>query len=141
MSLKDVRPGLRAFLAADSAIAALVVSGQTTRIYPGKLPQGVTATSLVYNDISSQTGLNNQGSDGLTTSRIQIAAWATTADAAQALALAVKNRLNGFAGVMGSGASQVNVQLARFETWRDDDDTDANLRGKSSDYFVTYEEF
>jgi hypothetical protein len=140
MPLKDVRPALLAFLAADAAIAALVVSGGTTRIYPFKMPQGVTATSIVYNDISGQTGLHNQGSDGLASNRIQIAAWATTADAAQALALAIKNRLHGYAGLMGSGATEVNVLLVRLDSWRDQDDTVANLRGKIADYFIDYDE-
>jgi hypothetical protein len=140
MSLKDIRPALRAFLAADAAIAALVVSGGTTRIYPVKLPQGVNATSIVYNDISSQTGLHNEGSDGLTSTRMQIAAWAQTADAAQALALAIKNRLHGYAGSMGSGGGQVNVQLARFESWRDQEDETAKLRGKLSDFIISYDE-
>lgn len=140
MSLKDIRPALRAFLAADAAIAALVVSGGTTRIYPGKMPQGITATSIVYNDISAQTGLHNQGSDGLASVRMQLAAWATTADAAQALALAIKNRLHGYAGLMGSGAAEVNVLLVRFDVWRDQDDETANLRGKVADYFIDYDE-
>lgn len=140
MSLKDIRPALRAFLVGDSAIEALVKTGSTTRIYPVKMPQGVTATSIVYNDISSQTGLHNEGSDGLTSTRMQIAAWALTADAAQSLALAIKNRLHGYAGAMGSGAAEVNVQLARFESWRDQDDTVANLRGKLADYIISYDE-
>lgn len=138
--MKDIRPALRAFLVADPAIEALVKTGSTTRIYPIKMPQGVTATSIVYNDISAQTGLHNEGSDGLTSIRMQIAAWATTADAAQALALAIKNRLHGYAGLMGSGATEVNVQLARFDSWRDQDDTVANLRGKVADYFIDYDE-
>lgn len=140
MSLKDIRPALRAFLAADAAIAALIVSGGTTRIYPGKMPQGITATSIVYNDISAQTGLHNQGSDGLTSIRMQIAAWSTTADTAQALALAIKERLHGYAGVMGSGGAAVNVLLVRFDVWRDQDDEVANLRGKVADYFIDYDE-
>lgn len=138
--MKDIRPALRAFLVADPAIEALVKTGTTTRIYPVKMPQGVTATSIVYNDISSQTGLHNEGSDGLTSTRIQIAAWALTADAAQALALAIKNRLHGYQGYMGSGGSHVWVQLARFESWEDRDDTVANLRGKLSDYIISYDE-
>ncbi len=138
--MADIRPALRAFLIADPAIEALVKTGSTTRIYPIKMPQGVTATSIVYNDISAQTGLHNEGSDGLTNIRMQIAAWAQTADAAQALALAIKNRLHGYAGLMGSGDAQVNVQLVQFDSWRDQDDTVANLRGKVADYFVNFDE-
>lgn len=138
--MADIRPALRAFLVADSAIEALVKTGSTTRIYPIKMPQGVTATSIVYNDISALIGLHNEGSDGLTSLRIQIAAWALTADAAQALALAIKNRLHGYAGTMGTGDAAVNVQLVRFDSWRDQDDTVANLRGKVCDYFIDYDE-
>jgi hypothetical protein len=138
--MSDLRPALRAFLIADPAIEALVKTGSTTRIYPIKMPQGVSAASIVYNDISAIIGLHNQGSDGLTVLRIQIAAWAKTADEAQALALAVKERLHGYAGYMGSGGSQVWVQLARFESWRDQDDTGANLRGKVADYIISYDE-
>jgi hypothetical protein len=138
--MADLRPALRAFLVAAPAIEALVKTGTTTRIYPIKMPQGVTATSIVYNDITAQTGLHNEGSDGLTSIRMQIAAWAQTADTAQALALAIKSRLHGYQGYMGSGGSQVWVQLSRFESWRDQDDTVANLRGKVADYFIDYDE-
>src|SRR5690606_11030420 len=106
MPLKDIRPALRAFLVADSAIEALAKTGTTTRIYPVKMPQGVTTTSLVYNEISGETGLHNEGSDGLASVRMQLTAWATSADAAHALFLAVKERLHGYAGVMGSGGAQ-----------------------------------
>lgn len=140
MSLKDIRPALRAFLAADAAIAALVVSGSVTRIYPGKLPQGITAASLVYSEISGQGDHHNEGASGLVRVRMQIAAWATTADAAHALFLAVKNRLDGYRGAMGSGASEVTVQGAFIDSWRDLDDDAANLRGKIADYFINYEE-
>jgi hypothetical protein len=134
MSLKDIRPALRAFLLADATIAGLVAA----RIYPIKMPQGVTATSLVYNEISGDTGLHNEGSDGLSSVRMQLTAWAQTADAAQALYLAVKERLHGYRGAMGSGAAEVAVQLAQLDTWRDLDDTVANLRGKSADYFIWF---
>lgn len=138
MAIKDIRPALRAFLVADAAIAALVKTGSVTRIYPVKMPQGITATSLVYNEISGDTGLHNEGSDGLSAVRMQLTAWATTADAAHALFLAVKERLHGYRGLMGSGAAEVSVQLAQLDTWRDQEDTVAKLIGKSADYFIWY---
>jgi hypothetical protein len=140
MPLKDIRPALRAFLVADAAIEALVKTGSTTRIYPVKMPQGITATSLVYNVISGDTGLHNEGSDGLASVRMQLTAWAQTADAAQDLFLAVKERLHGYAGAMGSGGAAANVQLARIDTWRDLEDTVAKLIGKSADYFIAFDE-
>lgn len=140
MALKDIRPALRAFLSADAAIAALVVTGSVTRIYPVKLPQGVAAASIVYNEISGQGDHHNEGASGLARVRMQIAAWAQTADQAHALHLAVKNRLDGYRGVMGSGAAQVMVQGCFIDSWRDVDDAAANLRGKVADYFINYEE-
>jgi hypothetical protein len=140
VTLVDLRPGLRAFLAADAAIAALVVSGLLTRIYPVKLPQGITAASIVYNEISGQGDHHNEGASGLVRVRMQIAAWAQTADAAHALFLAVKNRLDGYRGPMGAGATLVTVQGAFVDSWRDVDDTVANLRGKAADYFLFFEE-
>lgn len=140
MSLKDIRPALRAFLAADAAVVAVVVSGGTTRIYPVKLPQGVTAASLVYNEISGQGDHHNEGPSGLVSQRIQVAAWAQTADAAHALFLAVKERLDGYHGVMGTGGAAVTVQGVFVDSWRDVDDTDANLRGKLADFIFWFEE-
>lgn len=136
MSLKDIRPALRAFLAADAAIAALVVSGGTTRIYPIKMPQGITATSIVYNEVSGQGDHHMEGSSGLVQVRMQIAAWAQTADAAHALFLAIKARLDGYRGLMDT----VDVQGCFIDSWRDLDDTVANLRGKVADYFINYAE-
>lgn len=136
MSLKDIRPALRAFLAADAAIAALVVSGGTTRIYPIKMPQGVTATSIVYNEVSGQGDHHMEGASGLVQVRMQIAAWAQTADAAHALFLAIKERIDGYRGLMDT----VDVQGCFIDSWRDLDDTVANLRGKVADYFINYAE-
>lgn len=143
MALKDIRPALVHFLYGDPTIYSIVGGAGTKanggrRIDPIRVRQGITATSLVYNEISGDTGLHNEGSDGLSVVRMQLTAWATTADAAHALFLAVKERLHGYRGLMGSGASEVTVQLAQLDTWRDLEDTAANLRGKSADYFIWY---
>lgn len=132
MSLKDIRVGLRTFLLADGPVAALV----STRIYPVKLPQGVSGTSLILNEISGQGDHHMQGASGLVTVRMQIGAWATTADGAHALFLAVKEAIDGYRGLMGD----VTVQGVFIDSWRDIDDTVANLRGKISDYFIWYAE-
>jgi hypothetical protein len=140
MALKDIRPALRSFLVADATIAALVKTGSTTRIYPGKMPQGQTLTSIVYSEISGQGDQHSQGASGLARVRMQLTAWATTADAAHALYLAIKERIDGYRGTMGSGAPLVNVQGVFLDSWRDIEDTEANLIGKAADYFINYEE-
>jgi len=132
MSLKDIRVGLRTFLLANGAVAALVVA----RVYPVKLPQGIDGASLVLNEISGQGDHHMEGASGLVTARMQIGAWATTADAAHGLFLAVKEAIDGYQGLMGS----VYVQGVFIDSWRDLDDNDANLRGKVADYFINYEE-
>lgn len=136
MSLKDLRPALRAFLLADGAIAALVVQ----RVYPIKLPEGISAASIVYNEISGIGDYHMEGPSGLVSVRMQIAAWAQTPDAAHALFLAVKNRIEGYRGPMGSGAAEVIVQGVFIDTWRDTEDKEAKLFGKAADYFIHYEE-
>jgi hypothetical protein len=132
MSLKDIRSGLRTFLLANGAVAALV----STRVYPIKIPQGEKNASLVYNEISGQGDHHMQGASGLVSVRMQIGAWAQTADAAHALFLTTKYALDGYGGLMGS----VDVQGVFIESWRDIDDTTANLRGKVADYIIWYAE-
>jgi hypothetical protein len=107
MTVKDIRPALRAFLLGDSGIASAVGN---SRVYPVKLPQGVTAASLVYNLVSEVGDASNSGPDGLCQARVQIDAYATTADTAKALALLVKGRLFGASGTWGAGAAAVEVK-------------------------------
>lgn len=141
MSVGDLRPGLRAFLAADATIAALVVAGGITRIYPNKLPQGVVATSLVYQEISNVGDHHNAGPSGLASPRMQITAWAGSADAAATLARAVKSRIDGYRGTMGSGGDAVTVQGVFFQDSRDiEDDETPTLFGKQADYRIVWNE-
>lgn len=141
MALKDIRTGLVAFLYADATIYSLVGGGTTKdaggrRIDPGKMRQGITAASLVYNEISGGGDHHMGGASGLVQVRMQIGAWAQTADAAHALYLAVKEAIDGYRGPMGD----VDVQGVFIDSWRDIDDTAANLRGKVADYMIHYAE-
>lgn len=134
--MNDLRPALRAFLLADDAIAAIVA----TRVYPIKIPQGVKATSIVYSRISEQTDHHMAGPSGLVQDRIQVAVWATSGDAASALALLVKARLDGFRGQMGAGSVFVPVQGVFSESARDEYDSGAELHGVTRDYFIWFAE-
>lgn len=137
MTVKDFRPGLRAFLLADNVISGLVGG---TRVYPVKMPQGIMLSSIVYNEISASGDHHMQGASGLASPRIQIAAWAKTADEANTLARVIKDRLDGYKGSMGSGAALITVQGIFFDTWRDQYDDSVQLNGKVSDYFVWFNE-
>lgn len=142
MTIKDIRPALRTFLLADAGIAAAtLIAGSSPakwNVYPVKMPQGVSATSIVYNRISGLGDLHNEGPSGLTRPRIQIDCWATSHDAAVVLANLVKERLDGYKGMMGS----VDVQGVIFESERDVENATITpaLFGLSRDYFFWYEE-
>ncbi len=133
MILKDIRAGLRTFLLADVAIAAVV----TARVYPVRLPQGIKDASIVYSRISAQGDHHMQGPSGLARVRMQIDCYAQTAAAANSLANLVKEAIDGHSGSMGS----VPVQGVFFESERDlPFDDVSGMYGVSRDYFITYEE-
>jgi hypothetical protein len=133
MSIADIRPALRTFLLADPAISA-AVGGE--RIYPTVLKQGQQEPSIVYNRVSNVGDYTTRAPSGLTRPRFQIDAWAKTPDQAEALADLVKDRLDGFAGMMGS----IRVQGVFFETERDDYAADINMFRTSRDYYIHFEE-
>ena len=141
MTLADIRIGLRAYLLADSTISTRVGGN---RIYPVKLPQGITADSIVYTKISGQGDHHMQGPSGLTRPRIQIDSWSQSMDAASSLADLVKERIDGFEGLMpwgeNSPAEAIVVKGIFFESEREGWDEGAKLYRVSRDYLVWYAE-
>lgn len=135
--MKDIRPALREFLVGDATISGLVGA---SRVYPIKIPQGVNQASVVYTRISGQADYKMEGPTGLNRLRIQMAAWAPTADAAVSLANAIKDRIDGFSGVMGTGGNAVTVQGVFQADEREMYDDTAKLHGVMRDFFVHYEE-
>lgn len=134
--MKDIRPALREFLLGDAGIAAVVAA----RVYPIVLPQGVKLASVVYTRISGPGDYKMQGPTGWAHPRIQIAAWAPTADAAVSLANLVKDKLDGYRGVMGSGANAVTVQGVFQSDEREMYDDIVQMYGVMRDSFIHYEE-
>lgn len=137
--MKDIRPALRALLLGDGSISALVGG---SRIYPGIMPQGITATSIVQNLITEGTAYHMQGDDGLMQARIQVDCWALTQDAAVALANLVFDRLSGYRGVVlfGSNSPQESIVMRGVfhDQGRDDYDDIAKLHRRSRDYLFWY---
>ena len=85
MSLIDFRPALRELLLDNSALSAMVGG---SRIYPGQLPQGETATSIVYNQVSDVGSYTLDGPSGLAQQRFQIDAWSQSSGTRTARACA-----------------------------------------------------
>lgn len=138
MTVADLRPALRTFLLADSAISSAVGGA---RIYPGKVPQGILLASIVYTLISDGGDYHNEGASGLARPRYQIDAWAPTLDAATALANLIKARIDGYRGTMGSGGNAVTVQgVFRDAGGRQDFDDVAQMWRDGRDYFIWFEE-
>lgn len=130
--MKDIRKALRSFLLADAAIVAVVVD----RVYALRIPQGVNASSIVVTRVSGPGDYHMDGPSGLISARIQIDAWAATADAATTLANLVKDRIDGYRGTMGTGGNIVTVHGVFVADLREDYDGDAELYRSGRDYFV-----
>jgi hypothetical protein len=135
--MKDVRPALRAFLLGDTTLSGLVGGA---RVFPTVLPQGTKLASVVYTRISGQGDYHMQGRSGYVRPRIQVAAWAPKADDAIVLANVVKDRIDGYSGVMGSGGAAVNVQGVFQSDEREMYDDTVQMFGVMRDYFIHHEE-
>lgn len=141
MTLADIRQGLRAYLLAGGTISSRVGAG---RIFPLVLPQGQVLDSIVYSRISGLGDHHSQGASGLSRPRFQIDCWSKTPDGADSLALLVKERIDGFRGVMEYGTtsppSEVKVQGVFFDSEREDYDDTVKMFRSSKDYLIWFEE-
>lgn len=140
MTILDIRLGLRAFLLADAAIAAVVGA----RVFPIKMPQGEKGTSIVYLRVSNVGDHIMSGPTRIARPRFQIDCWAGTPGAASDLANLVKERLDGYQGPMpyGSASPQLSVEVLGifFQSERDGYDSDNELYSASRDYMIWHRE-
>lgn len=134
--MKDVRKALRSYILGDAAIVALVVD----RVYAIKIPQGEPPPSIVITRISGPGDYHLQGPSGLISLRVQVDAWAKTADAAAALANLIKDRIDGYRGAMGTGANIVTVRGVFVADLREDYDDTAQLFRAGRDFFIHHQE-
>ena len=90
---------LTAYLKADATINAAV----NGRVYPNIVPQGSAFPALSYNQVSGVRLRNvSDGPTGRAMPRLTINSWATKYLAARSLADAVRQRLDGITGTIGS---------------------------------------
>jgi hypothetical protein len=143
--MKDIRSAVRDILMSDAAVLAAVTTGNSPdkpRIYPGTLPQGVTAPSIVQNIITEDVGYVMSRDDGLMLTRLQLDAWAKTPDEAVALGGLVFDCLTGFSGTVsyGSNSPQTDVVVRAIfhDQGRDDYDATAQKYSRRRDYMVWY---
>lgn len=127
-----IEEGLYTYLTSQAAITDLA----GTRIYPLKLPQGVSYPAIRYQDISEVGLMAHDGPLDLFKSRFQFDCYARTYIAAKQLAQVLRATINGYAGAMGT----VTVEHVFFIDWEDDHDDSANVWRVRCDYFIQYKE-
>lgn len=144
MALADIRLALRAYLLADATVSAAVGG---SRIHPTILPQGTNGPAVpavVYNLITELTDHHTLGPSGLVMARMQLDAYAATPNEADDLGRAIKERIDGAAGVWtyGSASPQesVTVQGVFAETARTGYEAEHKLHRSGRDFLIWYAE-
>ena len=104
------------YLLTKTAITNLIGTGNAARLWPLELPEGYSVTegaAATYELISGDDFHTLSDRSGSVETRVQIAAYAETPDAAMALARAIKNcGITGLKGVSGG----VDFRSVRIET-------------------------
>ncbi len=127
-----------AILAADAGVNAIV----GTRIYPGKLPQGVTLPAIVYGRITTGPNHASGNTPGLRSAFIQTTCYdeddATQSayEGADVLGKAVKSALSRYSGTIAG----IVVQQIFLDDERDTYEFDTNKEGRAIDFICWYEE-
>lgn len=129
----SLETGLRAELAADAGVSALVGG----RIYPEYMPQDATYPAITYDRISTVRSQFLTGVDDFTQVRIQVDCWDDSYSGVKALASAVKSALDGVR-ILGT----VKVQHCFMASMSDlsNIDGDREDRRVSMDFLVYLDE-
>lgn len=123
---------LVALLEGDFHVAGLIGD----RIYPQVLPQDPTLPAVTYRRISAIRVRSQDGPSGVARPRYQLDAWSRSYAEADAVAAAVRTRLDGYRGDIGGET----IQGAFADVDRDLYDEALRLHGRSADYLVWHEE-
>lgn len=101
-----IEQDMRTYLLAQPSVTALIA----TRLYPIRLPQGVTLPAVTYQRITRTATVTHDGAADLGRAGIQIDCWADTYAGMVALAKAIRAALSGYRGSMGTnGATAARV--------------------------------
>lgn len=92
--MADIGAAVRAVLAADAGVAAIV----GTRIYADRWPKGVTYPAIRYEHLNEESTQHMTGLSGLADSYLEVACRASTRLAATSLAEAVRLALSRYSG-------------------------------------------
>lgn len=102
------------YLTAHAGLSALIGD----RLYPMRLPEGVTFPAMTYQRISTPRMRSHSGPSGLASPRFQYDCWDVTYAGAGAVARELRLALDGYRGGMG----QIETFANFLEDERDDFD-------------------
>jgi hypothetical protein len=122
---------LRTFLLADPTISGMVGGA---RIYPQMLAQNTAYPEITYSQVSGVREYSMCGPVGRARPRVSIHSWSPNYGQARDLADAVRERLNGYAGMMGS----TEVDAVKLDNEFDDMEPEASVRRVIQDYFISH---
>jgi hypothetical protein len=127
---------LRQFIIADATVEDLI----GTRMYPTTLPQSVELPAVSYQLVSAIRTPTMLHGDNLPEKRVQIDAWALTADEAREVAEAIRALFHYFVrGYIGDSPG-VFVAGVFADSEREDYEPDTKLYRVSCDYRVRHAE-
>lgn len=131
MSVDTIEKAIRSILVANNTVKAI-----TTRCYPATLPQDPTYPLILFSKVTGMRDHHLQGPSGLAHPRFQVEAWATTYDAAKALANAIRGALDGYKGTVGT----VRIGSILSESERDVYEDAVSCHRTIMDFFVWHSE-
>lgn len=128
----SLEAGLHAYLTADPAVAALVV----TRVTPSIVPQNSVFPAISYFRVTGQRVRSLDGPAGRGKPLMQIDLWAESYAETKALADAVRRALDGYAGPMGA----VQVDAVSLNNEQDVYEDAPELYRVIQDYMISHQE-
>jgi hypothetical protein len=109
--MATIDDALCSILTANAAVTALIGSGSAARLFPGFIPQGEAYPQVRYLMVSAPTDHHLTGTSNPRRARYQLTSWASTHAGAAALAAAVRDALNLYAGTAAT-IVVTNVRVA-----------------------------
>jgi hypothetical protein len=127
-----IEEDLITYLYSGAAVTALV--GQ--RVTPLRMDQGADLPAITVQRIDGPRVRSLTGPSGLAHPRFQLDCWGSTYASVKAVATAVRQRLDGYRGLMGS----TTVGGVSLESDQDDFEPDTGLYRVSMDFIIWHKE-
>jgi hypothetical protein len=118
----------------EGSPAVTALAGQ--RIYPVRLPRGVTLPAITYLIVSAPRDETQQGPSGLVYTRLQVSCWGEDYDAAKAVSEAVRRTLDGYRGTV----ADLRIDGVELLSERDDIEPEPGTYQSVLDLRVKYAE-